>query len=68
MLMRRRLKQSILLIVWMLSAAIVAYSQPVAGFSTDTVSGCAPLLVRFTDKSTAILLPGNGSLETEPFI
>ncbi|HZG26579.1 MAG TPA: PKD domain-containing protein [Chitinophagaceae bacterium] len=50
--MRRRLKQSILLIVWMLSAAIVAYSQPVAGFSTDTVSGCAPLLVRFTDKST----------------
>lgn len=36
----------------MLCSTFTAYSQPVASFSATPVSGCAPLVVQFTDNST----------------
>lgn len=47
-----------------------AYAQPKASFSSDVVSGCAPLIVQFEDKSQGDDLQwkwdlGNGAVSTE---
>ena len=47
-----RLKISQLVIFWLL--IIAAQAQPVANFSAAPVSGCAPLVVNFSDQSTGV--------------
>src|SRR5438067_2460984 len=40
------------LISLLLCAGTIAYAQPVARFIANTTSGCAPILVNFSDQST----------------
>lgn len=45
-------RKYILAIILLISTAITAEAQVSAGFTADKLSGCAPLLVSFTDQST----------------
>lgn len=50
--MKQRFIQSILTVLIIISAASPGFAQVIANFSSDTVQGCAPLVVKFADKST----------------
>ncbi len=56
----------ILLLTWGLLAGMYAAAQPVAKFGASGTSGCAPLIVQFSDSSTGSISTwywdfGNGS-------
>ncbi|MEJ7735836.1 MAG: PKD domain-containing protein [Chitinophagaceae bacterium] len=50
--MKQRIIQLILTVLIIASAASPVSAQVIAGFASDTVQGCAPLVVRFADRST----------------
>jgi gliding motility-associated-like protein len=47
-----QLARQISLLLLLLFGSTLAFAQPTAGFTASDVSGCAPLLVQFTDAST----------------
>lgn len=62
-------KTIIRIFIFLVCSAAVAVAQPVADFSADKTSGCAPLLVSFTDLSTGNPVSwqwdfGNGNTST----
>lgn len=46
------LLRSIITVCLLLLCSVAAWAQPTANFTSNTITGCAPLLVQFTDAST----------------
>src|ERR1035437_7158253 len=59
----------LLLLTVIIASKNIAYSQPVADFTSDKSAGCSPISVNFTDKSTGTVTSyswvfGNGNTST----